>query len=175
MHTEADRAVERRGLEPRSLLCKSSVRPLNYHPRAGHPSGQPARIRHDVKESNPLDGSFGGSPAFRGLRRMSPPPRRRLRHSVSLRRSSQPFGSLFFSFFLSFSLVAAGGIRTRDLLVPLTVSPRPGAGKRGERRYSRRSDRAELQGEGWSRRESNPRQSDGICNLLLPARGGRRG
>jgi hypothetical protein len=89
--------VEWRGLEPRSLLCKSSVRPLNHHPEnrrakscawvrgwecpAGFapapPSGpvgrrslsssgydNPVRTArwHDVKDSNPLDGSFGGSP-----------------------------------------------------------------------------------------------------------------
>ena len=45
-------------------------------PLANSSRERPARNRHDVKESNPLDGSFGGSPAFRGLRRMSPPPRR---------------------------------------------------------------------------------------------------
>jgi hypothetical protein len=56
--------VERRGLEPRYLLCKSSVRPLNYHPRTGPPRGEGPRFtRHDVKESDPLGGSVGSSPA----------------------------------------------------------------------------------------------------------------
>ena len=70
----------------------------------------PARW-HDVKDLNPLDGSFGGSPAAAGLRRIcavclccllraSPSKHRYL---VSLRRPSQAFGSLFFDSMSLFS------------------------------------------------------------------------
>lgn len=64
--------------------------------------------------------------------------------SLTLCISSMLQSSILFIFDF---LVAAGGIRTRDLLVPLTVSSRPGTGKGWWRWYTRRSDRAELRGE----------------------------
>src|SRR5215468_8116192 len=112
MHTEARTwyTVERRGLEPRSLPCKGSVRPLNHHPKAGPPA--PLARREGVEPSR---GSFGGSPVT-----VTPT------YSVSLGRSSQCFGSIFFvivNLFLrdpgaaasgSVGCGGAGGIRTRD-------------------------------------------------------------
>lgn len=81
------------------------------HTRAKKDSGAVAR-RHDVKESNPLDGSFGGSPVA-----VTYVVSRLPRGAVILRFLDARVNLLVHSFFsLRLFLGAAGGGRTRDQL-----------------------------------------------------------
>lgn len=194
--------VEQRGLEPRSLLCKSSVRPLNYHPEMSGPrdlnpvdrslaapgpmtwaavtfcprpvAGQAVEEDwHDVKDLNPLDGSFGGSPVAADLRRMSPPLPLRRRRSVSLGRSSQPFGSLFLS--ISYLVSgAASGIRTRDRLVNDNHHLSAPRGKSAETVYANCSSGLSYGGEsGAGGIRTRSRQSDNLVTFLFRPVAGR--